>query len=130
MTGEAWTVEVFEDARGEHPVAEFLNDQPRKDVAATLTKIEMVREMARHELPEQIRSKLVKNLRGPIHEFRPTKQIRVLFSWEHDRRIILLLDAGRKKNGTVDEKLIERAERFRDEWLATRNSDALRDVFP
>lgn len=64
-------------------------------------------------------------LRAPIKELRATTQLRVLFTWEYDRQMILLLEAVKKKGGRVNEAAIQRAERNRDEWLVTRASDPL-----
>ncbi len=125
---DAWTVEVFRDRRGQHPVIEFLDAQATRDVAKVQKKVRILRERTRHERPERIGRPLVDTLDAPIKELRATDQIRILFAFHYEKEMILLLEADRKKNGTVDDAAIARAKRNLDEWLATGNSDPWDDL--
>jgi hypothetical protein len=82
-------------------------------------------ELTGYERPETIGRPLVDTLRAPAKELRATNQIRLVFTWEYDEHVILFLDADRKKNGHVDEAVVERALRYRDEWLHSRSSRPL-----
>ena len=122
------TAEAFCDRRGRYPLVDFLEKQDPRDRATVLNKIRIVLEMARYQATHTIGRPLVDTLRGPIKELRPTKKIRILFSWEEDDSIMLLLEGDLKKNGTVDEAVIHRAAAYLAEWKVTKSSDPLGEI--
>lgn len=125
---KVWTAEAFRDRRGRYPVIEFLERQDPRHRATVRNKIRMVLEMTRYQATQTIGRPLVDTLRGPIKELRPTKQIRILFSWEEDDNIMLLLEGHLKKNGTVVEAAIHRAEAYLGEWKITKSSDPIDEI--
>lgn len=122
---EYWTAELFRDRRGIHPVVEFLGRRPAGDRKATLNCIRIVLELARYQPVHTIGRPHVDTLEGRIKELRATELIRILFSWEEETKMMLLLEADLKKGGRVDARLIERAHANLIEWRATRSSDPL-----
>lgn len=71
---------------------------------------------------------MVDTVRGPIKELRVDKQLRVLFSCEEQRGVMLMLAATRKKNGDIDPKLVQTAMESREEWLGAGRSAPLSDL--
>lgn len=125
MSEEAWSAEFFRDRRGIHPVVEFLEGRPPNERKATLNSIRIILELTRHQSVHTIGRPQVDTLEGPIKELRATRQIRILFSWEEDSKILLMLEADLKKGGRVDSAAIERARANLAEWRATGSSDPL-----
>ena len=54
---------------------------------------------------------------------RATNQIRILFTWEKETMTMLLLEADLKKNGKVNEAILQRARNNLAEWKILRSSD-------
>lgn len=125
MAEEAWSAELFRDRRGIHPVVEFLEGRPPDERKATLNTIRIVLELTRHQPVHTIGRPQVDTLEGPIKELRATPQIRLLFSWVEDPKILLLLEADLKKGGRVGPRAIERARANLLEWRVTGSSDPL-----
>lgn len=125
MVGDTWTAELFRDRRGRFPVRDFLDGQSPAARKATLRTIRSVLELARYQPVHTIGRPQVETLKGPIKELRPTKQIRILFSWEEEVKTMLLLEADSKKNGKVDPHAIRRAQANRAEWKIARSSEPI-----
>jgi hypothetical protein len=125
VAGDTWTVELFRDARGRYPVADFLGKQSPQARKTTLRSIRPVLELAKYQPVHTIGRPQVETLEGPIKELRPTKQIRILFSWEEEAKVMLLLEADSKKNGKVDTRAIRRAKANLAEWKITQSSEPI-----
>lgn len=128
MSRAIWSVEFAIDPRGQVPVFEFIRDQGDAKIQALIVrKIEHVAKIRFHDM----RRPLVDTLDGPVKELIVDKQVRVLFSPERDRDLLLMLEAERKKNGDVDEEVIRRARENRERWLkgaSTASLDRIKEV--
>ncbi|MGH7563532.1 MAG: type II toxin-antitoxin system RelE/ParE family toxin [Gemmatimonadota bacterium] len=120
--GAEWQVRVFHDRRGRYPA---FHKKDRPFLARSFRKLEYLAEVVRFQRIENIPRELVDTIRGAVKELRVDKQIRVLFSWEHATHTILVLEAERKKNGGIDEKVIRRAIENREEWQEGGAADPL-----
>lgn len=125
MAGDAWTAELFRDRRGRYPVVDFLDRQSPGGRKVTLRTIRSILELAKYQPVHTIGRPRVETLAGPIKELRPTKQIRILFSWEEEVKTMLLLEADSKKNGKVDSHAIRRAQANLAEWKITQSSEPI-----
>ena len=74
--------------------------------------------------PGRIVRPQVEGLSGAVKEYRHLgdRQLRILFSWERNDHIILLLNGTRKKTNPLDRKLIEKAVELREMWLAGKTA--------
>jgi len=128
VAGDTWTAELFRDRRGRFPVLDFLDGQSPVARKTTIRTIRSVLELARYQPVHTIGRPQVETLEGPIKELRPTKQIRILFSWEEEVKTMLLLEADSKKNGKLDPHAIRRARANRAEWKIARSSEPIKDL--
>ena len=112
------------DGKGFCPVRDFVRSQSPPDAAKIVRKMEHVANYRRQEL----RRPMVDTVWGPIKELRVDKQLRVLFSCEDDRGVMLMLAATRKKNGDIDPRVVQATVERRDEWLREGRSASLSDL--
>jgi hypothetical protein len=118
-----WTVELYQDDRGRCPVGGFIRKQGDLRLQVRLIrKMEYVAEILHYLEPHQVTRPRFDTLSGPVKEYIADKQVRLALSFEKDERVVLMLEAERKKNGVIDPRTIERAVRNRDDWIETHRS--------
>lgn len=117
-------VELALDGRGFCPVRDFVLSQNPREAAKLVRKMEHLAKFRRQDLGRP----MVDTISGPIKELRVDKQLRVLFSCEQDRGVMLMLAATRKKNGGIDSRLIQAAVQDREEWLRRGRSMSLSEL--
>ena len=103
-------------SKNECPALNYLLSETDQAVRARIVrKIEHLANVGR----ENQRRPLIDTLDGPIKELRVDQQVRILFSWEewNGKRLVLILEGTRKKNGSVDPKVVQNAHDNRQEWL-------------
>ena len=129
MPKQAWTVELSCDEQGDVPVMEFTVKQRNPKIQAKIIKkMEYLRSQAESLGAENVGRPLVDTIDGDIKELRVDKQVRLLFSWQHDEGVILMLDGERKKNGKIDQALVERAKRSRQHWIKSKSVRTLQEA--
>lgn len=110
-----WSIGLYKDSDGNCPVLNWIKRDGDPQARRKIT--DKLRMLAQLQRPEDASRPLVDTLRGAVKELRVDKQIRVLFSWERDERTILALNATRKREGDVDESVVDAAVRYRQDWL-------------
>ena len=119
MTGDTsgpFRLALANARNGDCPFHDFLRSETdRKVQARIVAKIEYLSKLD----PEDYGRPLIDTLDGPIKEMRfgPRKQLRVLFSCERGRRLLLLYGGERKTTSAVSPGLIQEAKNLRQAWL-------------
>jgi hypothetical protein len=113
-------VRLARSETGRIPFVAFL--EPETDVKIRAKILSKIHHYS-HFSPEDFTRPHVDTLEGPIKEARVDRQLRVLFSLEQDREVLLVYGGERKKSGPVSRTLIEQAQELRDRWL--RHDDAV-----
>lgn len=117
-----WEPLLFTSRTGRCPVERFLREQRDSTVrAAAIRKIQHLSRVG----PENAKRPLADTVRGEIKELRVDRQVRILFFWHREDHVVVCVEAERKKNGGLDEEVIERAARNREEWLENHRSKSL-----
>jgi len=109
----AYAVEFYTTARGDCPIDDFLDDLNQKHRAKVEKFIGLLEEKGPN-LPRPYAD----TLQGPIRELRVqfgNMQYRILYFFHE--RIVLLTHGMAKKTGPVPQEEIERAKRYRSDWL-------------
>ena len=110
----AWRVIFYQDSKGRCPVKTFLANLPAKDRAKVAAWIDLLEERG----PELGRPYAAR-LEAGIYELRvrvATVRYRVLYFFWTGRRIVLT-HGFVKKSGLVPKRELERAQRFKRDWL-------------
>ena len=115
-------------------MVEFIRAQQNPKLQALMVRrLIHLRDQTQVLGPGRIVRPQVEGLSGAVKEYRHLgdRQLRILFSWERNDHIILLLNGTRKKTNALDRKLIEKAVELREMWLAGKTAlpfdTALRD---
>jgi len=112
--GRAWQVVFYEDLRGRCPAREFLASLPTKDRAKVAAWIDLLEEKG-----PRLGRPYVAKLEAGIYELRvrvSTLRYRILYFFWTGQRIVLT-HGFVKKRGPVPASEIERAKRYRQDWL-------------
>ena len=114
VPGRDWQVVFYTDLRGRCPVREFLESLPTKDRAKVAAWIDLLEEKG-----HRLRRPYVAKLGAEIYELRvrvSTLRYRILYFFWTGQRIVLT-HGFVKKSGPVPASEIERAKRYRQDWL-------------
>lgn len=109
----AYQIEFYQTPGGDHPAAEFLKDLPTKVRA----KVAFWMNLLQNEGPN-LKRPYADTLQGSIRELRVSfgkLEVRMLY-FIHDKQIVLTHGFLKKTQQTPPSE-IERAERYRADWL-------------
>ncbi len=111
-----WEIEFYETAGGQCPTEEFLQSLHKTtELPYAINRLDMLEEFG-----NQLRRPIVDFLRDHIYELRipiQRKQYRILYFFFFQGHIVTC--QGIKKEGRVPDVEIDKAIRFRDQYLET-----------
>jgi len=116
-----WRVVHYETEEGDCPIAEFLDGLTRKERAKVLAQIDLLEEKG-----PNLHRPYADLLRDRIHELRVRMSpsgYRVLYFFCH-RTDIVLTHGFRKQTARVPKAQIDRAKRYRAEWIGRHHENA------
>jgi phage-related protein len=118
-----WNIVYYETAKEECPVEDFINSRSIKNRAKILNWLEQL-EAQGPNLPRSY-ADLIED---GIHELRiklSGEQIRIIYFFCY-REFIILTHAFRKNTDKVPKTEIEKAKKYRDDFIARSNENELR----
>lgn len=121
MEKPKWTVNAYKKANGEEPVAEFLNSLPPKERAKVLRTIQLLGEFG-----PMLRMPHRRPIEKDLYELRTIlgNNIFRVFHFHYEDGEFILLNGFRKKTEKTPPGEIERAKRYRDDYLQQRRRDS------
>ena len=119
MTGDTpgpFRLALANARNGACPFYDFLRSKTDRKVQARI--VAKVKYLSKLD-PEDYRRPLIDTLDGPVKEMRfgPRNQLRLLFSCERGKRLLLLYGGERKTTSKVSPGLIQEAKDLRQAWL-------------
>lgn len=109
-----WEVVFYEDRRGRRPAEEFIEQLPARDSEKVVAWLDFLEEKG-----PRLGRPYAARLEAGIYELRvrvSTLRYRILYFFWTGRRIVLT-HGFTKKSGPVPRAEIERAKRYREDWL-------------
>ena len=110
----AWQVVFYEDPRGRCPAKEFMASLPARDQGKVAAWIDLLEEKG-----PKLGRPYAARLEAGIYELRvrvATLRYRILYFF-CTGRLIVLTHGFVKKSGPVPKRELERAKRFKEDWL-------------
>jgi len=119
-TDSAWRVVYYEREDGKYPVVNFLDGLNRQERARALAAIDLLEE----EGPN-LRRPYADYLKDGIYELRVrvSKARYRIFYFFHDGQNIVLTHGFKKKVRQVPQTEINRARRYKEDWLGRDHED-------
>ena len=121
MEKPKWTVNAYKKDNGEEPAAEFLSSLPAKERAKVLRTIQLLGEFG-----PTLRMPHRRPIEKDIYELRTIlgSNIFRVFHFHYENGEFILLNGFRKKTGKTPPGEIERAKRYRDDYLRQKGRDS------
>jgi hypothetical protein len=115
-TQSGWDAAFYENAAGEKPVKDFLEDLEATDPDQADTVYRKLVIFAERGWDDSVKSGLLKHVDGKIFEIKVKgEQARVLgFGW---RKLFIAAAAEIKKTDDLDPSTVRAAEERRDDWI-------------
>lgn len=121
MKKSKWTVNAYKKDNGEEPAAEFLNSLPPKERAKVLRTIQLLGDFG-----PTLRMPHRRPIEKDIYELRTIlgSNIFRVFHFHYENGEFILLNGFRKKTGKTPQGEIDRAKRYRDDYLRQKGRDS------
>lgn len=121
MEKSKWTVNAYKKDNGEQPVSEFLDSLPAKERAKVLRTIQLLGDFG-----TMLRMPHRRSIDQDIYELRTSlgKNIFRVFHFHYENGEFILLNGFRKKTQKTPQSEIDRAKRYRDDYLRQKGRDS------
>ncbi|TDL95536.1 type II toxin-antitoxin system RelE/ParE family toxin [Macrococcus carouselicus] len=114
MANNKWKIDIYRKENGEEPVRNFLDSLPNKERAKVLRTFQLLEEFGTSlGMPHR------RHIDEDIYELRTVlgNNIFRVFHFHYKEGTFILLNGFRKKTNKTPTKEIERAKRYRDDYL-------------
>lgn len=121
MKKSKWTVNSYKKDNGEEPVSEFLDSLPAKERAKVLRTIQLLGDFGTMlGMPHR------RSIDQDVYELRTIlgKNIFRVFHFHYENGEFILLNGFRKKTQKTPQSEIDRAKRYRDDYLRQKGRDS------
>lgn len=121
MEKSKWTVNAYKKDNGEEPAVEFLDSLPAKERAKVLRTIQLLGEFG-----PMLRMPHRRPIDQDIYELRTVlgNNIFRVFHFHYENGEFILLNGFRKKTQKTPQSEIDRAKRYRDDYLRQKGRDS------